>query len=432
MLTEEENELLCRVGPGTVMGDMMRQYWLPFLYSWEVNPDGPPLRVRLLGEDLIAFRSSSGQVGLIADRCAHRGGGLFFGRNEEEGLRCVYHGWKYSVAGACVDMPNEPAESDFKNRIFIKSYRCAEQGGMVWAYLGPLQANAPGLPQFEWAQLPEKHVHHQFKAIRKCNYLQALEGDIDSSHIGFLHSKMFRENTAALSRRDKAPRLEVLDTDYGTMYAARRTAGPGQYYWRSAQFVLPFHTFFPASATGNVPGHIWVPIDDDLSLTFGLSWNPVSELSEGVGRLQTEAMGAMREEQKGKFFAHWWPVAATDNDFLIDHELQAQGHFTGLPTTGIEDMAMTISMGAIMDRPHEHLGTTDAMIIQSRQRLLRSAVALREQGTPPPTVEQPDLCRVRSCSAILPEGVDWQTALEDWHLARTTRILPSQAAALSG
>src|SRR5437870_753037 len=189
MLNKADNELLTRVGAGTPMGELMRQYWLPVLHSWEIEPDGPPFRVRLLGEDLIAWRDSNDQPALIGEHCPHRGASLFFGRNEECGLRCVYHGWKYDVDGRCVDQPNEPAESNFKNKIRATAYRAVDWGGVIFAYLGPRQDNPPGLPQFEWALVPEAQRHHQYKAVLDCNWMQALEGDIDTSHLYFLHSR---------------------------------------------------------------------------------------------------------------------------------------------------------------------------------------------------------------------------------------------------
>src|SRR5438067_6477726 len=174
MLTKEENELLCRVGPGTVMGNLMRQYWVPALLSSELpEPDCAPLRVRVLGENLIAFRDSGGQVGLLDQACPHRGASLFFGRNEEEGLRCVYHGWKYDVSGQCVDMPSEPAESNFKSKIKATAYPAHERGGMVWVYMGR-QDPPPPLPDFEWCLLPEEQRRIQWKAVRECNWVQAL------------------------------------------------------------------------------------------------------------------------------------------------------------------------------------------------------------------------------------------------------------------
>lgn len=430
MLTEEKTELLCRVGPGTVMGDMMRQYWLPFLHDFELRPDDPPLRVRLLGEDLIAFRDTSGRFGLIGDRCAHRGGGMFFGRNEENGLRCVYHGWKYDVTGACIDMPNEPAETNFKNRIFIKSYKCAEFGGMIWAYMGPDQTSPPGLPQFEWATLPETHRRLAYSLVLKNNWLQGLEGDIDSSHTAFLHNRNLSDTTS-LNRRDRAPVYQVLDTEWGTMGSARRKAGPGQVYHRVYQVVFPFHSFFAG------PGHMWVPIDDEHTLVHSVSWNPTEEIANRALSRDDPTVGAgvLLPEQKGKFFANWWPVADWDNDFLIDREMQRKRNFTGMTANRIEDGAMTIGMGPIMDRTQEHLGSGDLMILRTRQRLLDAALAFREHGTPPPASRDPEVCRVRGTNAILPEGADWAAVLDDWCRGRTNELSPGQvafAAASSG
>src|SRR4030095_12965366 len=179
------------------------------------EPDGPPQRVRLLGEDLIVFRDSQGRVGLLAANCPHRGASLFFGRNEEAGLRCVYHGWKFSVDGSCLDMPSEPAESNFKDKTRHTAYQCAEQGGVVFAYLGPRQADPPGLPQLEWALLPETHVHHEYKAVYHCNWMPALEGDLDTAHVFFRHSRRRADDVRAAGayHPDRSPRLEVVETD---------------------------------------------------------------------------------------------------------------------------------------------------------------------------------------------------------------------------
>ncbi len=187
MLSKEDNELACRVGPGTVMGNLFRQYWLPAALSSELpSPDADPLRLRLLGEDLIAFRDSNGAVGLIQNNCPHRGASLFFGRNEEAGLRCVYHGWKFDVDGHCIDMPNEPTESDFRTRVKATAYPTRERGGIVWAYLGPRPTTPPELPDLEANNLPDGEF--MVSAIqREANFLQGLEGDIDTSHFSFLH-----------------------------------------------------------------------------------------------------------------------------------------------------------------------------------------------------------------------------------------------------
>src|SRR6266571_3457642 len=189
MLSKEDNDFLCRVGPGTPMGTLMRQYWIPAIRSDELpEPDGRPLRLRLLGENLIGWRSSSGSIGLVANNCPHRGASLFFGRNEEEGLRCVYHGWKFDVSGRCVDMPNEPPESNFKDKVRAVAYPCAERGGVIWTYMGP-RGELPGLPELEGNLLPEsqRSVTMRHEA---CNFAQAIEGGIDASHSGLLHSRL--------------------------------------------------------------------------------------------------------------------------------------------------------------------------------------------------------------------------------------------------
>ncbi|HEY1298785.1 MAG TPA: Rieske 2Fe-2S domain-containing protein, partial [Chloroflexota bacterium] len=175
MLSTEENELLCRVGPGTPMGTLMRQYWLPGLLSREVPaPDSDPRRIMLLGEKLIAFRDSNGKVGLIQNHCPHRGASLFFGRNEESGLRCVYHGWKFDTSGNCIDMPNEPAESDFRTKVKATAYPCRERGGIVWVYMGPrAEADLPPLPDLEGNMLDAEQTGIGIFQ-RECNWMQAL------------------------------------------------------------------------------------------------------------------------------------------------------------------------------------------------------------------------------------------------------------------
>ena len=216
MLSHVDNELLGRVRRGTPMGELLRQYWLPFLPSSELPmPDGPPKKVRLLGEDLVAFRDTQGQVGLLSANCPHRGASLFFGRNEGCGLRCVYHGWKFDVTGRCIDMPNEPAESTFKDKVDARAYPCRDVNGVVWTYMGPRSAPPP-LSAFEINTLPPEQVYPPLVMLEECNWVQALEGDIDSSHIDYVHAKLRPDSKQrGTFHRDKRPRLELLPTDYG-------------------------------------------------------------------------------------------------------------------------------------------------------------------------------------------------------------------------
>src|SRR5678816_529030 len=269
MLTSEDNELLCRVGSGTPMGDLIRQYWIPVLLTSELpEPDCPPVRVRLLGENLIAFRVTSGKVGLIQNHCPHRGASLFYGRNEEEGLRCVYHGWKFDCAGACVDMPSEPAESTFKEKVRARAYPCVERNDVVWAYMGSRTAPPP-LPDLEPNMLARGEYVVQ-KVLRECNWFQGLEGDIDTGHLSFLHLGAVKpEDTKPGSFdyynvADRAPRYDVVDTTFGTSYGAYRPAEADTYYWRIAHFLFPFYTMIPTGILGmQVLVRAWVPVDDE-------------------------------------------------------------------------------------------------------------------------------------------------------------------------
>jgi phenylpropionate dioxygenase-like ring-hydroxylating dioxygenase large terminal subunit len=272
MLSAEDTELLCRVGPGTPMGELMRRYWMPVMYAWEMEPDGQPQRIRVLGEDLLAWRATDGTVAFTEPQCPHRGVGLYYGRNEQQGLRCSYHGWKFDVTGQCVDMPNEVAESNFKNKVKIKAYRGAEHGGMVWVYMGPDQDNPPGVPQFEWASIPENQRSHYRKIIYENNWMQGLEGEMDSTHVYFLHSRVRKEDSAkyGLFHPGLSARFHLREADYGLHYAAEREEpDTGNVYWRTTHFLFPIYGMFPGGPD-SVPLSVYVPIDDHHTLHIGI------------------------------------------------------------------------------------------------------------------------------------------------------------------
>ena len=433
MLSREENELVTRVGPGTPTGDLLRQYWQPVLFPWEVEADGRPQRVRLLGEDLIAFRDTEGRVGLLGDHCAHRGASLYFGRNEESGLRCVYHGWKYDVAGLCLDMPNEPPESNFKDKIHQAAYPCREHGGVVWAYLGPsAQRELPPLPELEWALVPDSH-RYVSKRVQSCNWLQALEGDIDQSHVSFLHSQVSahhstpaiesgaaRQNVDRWRSQDKHPHFEVLDTDYGVLIGARRNADADSYYWRITQFMMPYFSFTgPYGDNPTRQSRAWVPIDDEHVMLFGALFHPLRPLN-GDELARCHAGGGASFVGDANFLApttaphgRWQPKAGRANDYLFDVEAQRTKIFSGIPEFWAQDAAMQEGMGPIYERWNEHLGTSDSAIIQVRKRLLNAAKALRDQGSTPPGIGDAGIYRVRGAAVVLPRDASWVDTTED-------------------
>lgn len=432
MLSAEDTDLLCRVGPESPMGELMRRYWLPVGYSWEYEPEGQPQRVRVLGEDLVVWRGADGAPAFVQSNCPHRGAGFFYGRNEGSGLRCAYHGWKFDAGGRCVEMPNEPAESNFESKVRIKAYRGADYGGVVWVYMGPDQERPPEIPQFEWGRTPSENVSHAQKIVYECNWMQALEGELDSTHVYFLHTRLNPDDPPkyGLYHNDKRARFHIVEREHGFTYGAERAELDGNVYWRTTQFLFPIYGMFPAQ-DGVVPLSMYTPIDDHHTLHMGVWWKPAGAmpgdgrprgaLSEEPGAL-APGVGPMKPEQHGRFFAKWWPQAAPDSDFLMDLDAKRSRNVTGIPTVRLQDSAVIHSMGAIMDRTREHLGTTDVSIIRARRMLIGAARALAAHGTPPPGSEHPGMYNVRSCATILPPGADWEEELDAWHTCRTTEF----------
>jgi phenylpropionate dioxygenase-like ring-hydroxylating dioxygenase large terminal subunit len=412
MLSVEDNEALCRVGPETLMGDMFRQYWLPAATSAELpSPDCPPLRVRLLAEDLIAFRTTSGAVGMMQNACPHRGASMFFGRNEEEGLRCVYHGWKFDTTGACVDMPSEPAESNFKTKVRAKSYPCIDRNGVIWCYMGP-ETVPPPLPELEGNMIADCQVTVLYRAN---NWMQGIEGELDTIHAAFLHgganqARSFEPGTFGYYQsRSRDGKFSVRDTDYGTSYGMYREAEEDSYYWRIGHLLFPCYAMPPGASTlGNDARFLaYVPMDDYNTLEWSVGRRDPAIAAQGqFGREYlpngTGWLARFRIEQNQA------------NDYKIDREAQsAWKSYTGIAGIRQQDMAMTESMGKVMDRTREHLGTTDQMIIQTRRRYLAAAKALRDQGTAPPGARLPHSYHQRSGQVVIPRNVDWWEATRD-------------------
>ncbi len=414
MFTAQDNERLTRVGPGTVMGNLFRRFWLPCLLAEELaRPDGDPVRVTLLGEQLIAFRDSQGRLGLLDRHCPHRRADLYFGRNEECGLRCVYHGWKFDVDGNVVEMPAEPPNTPMLREVKIRSYPVREQGGIIWAYLGDAEHMPAEPPLLEWARVPAAQ-RYVSKRRQETNFAQGVEGGIDSSHVSMLHSKLrpgngedFRARQVSVSPKlpflatDMAPRFFVRDTDYGFVIGARRKAGEDEYYWRITQFLLPFYTMIaPRDDQGPIMGHAWVPIDDYSCWNFTFTWNPYAPLEE---RDRDDNEVHMEVVPDGSYR----PRYNRDNDYGLDRRAQREDSCTGIPGIGAQDTAIQESMGAIVDRENEHLGTGDTAIVAFRRRLLRLA-ADQERGVMPAMPAHPEWYKVRSAGVVLARDVDFQ------------------------
>jgi phthalate 4,5-dioxygenase len=409
MLSREENELLTRTGRGTPMGNLYRRFWLPALLPSELPaPDCDPIRFRILGEDLVAFRDSNGKVGFVAQNCPHRGASLFFGRNEESGLRCVYHGWKFDVTGKCVDMPNEPAESDFRTRVKAVAYPSAEWGGFVWIYMGPPDKQPP-LPNYHWCTLPDAQHAQTRKWMQESNYSQGIEGDLDSAHVSFLHRKFGGPERAI---NYGAPRLTTMETDFGFAYGARRPAGNDDYLWRVTTFVLPMFIMIPGGRFAG-SGHFTLPMDDEHSWWFVVEPAPPPGEKPilAPGQLTPGDMDPALDPTNGFIDGTWRRIRNKDNDYLIDRERQRTVNYTGLPGNRVEDAAMTESMGPIYDRTQEHLGTTDVAIIFWRRYMMRLARNLAEKGIEPSILSDPDAFRATAVQTTVPEpdfGSVWQ------------------------
>ena len=429
MLTPAENALLTRTGPGTEMGQYLRRFWQPVLLATELPaPDCPPVRVKLLGEALIAFRASDGQLGLIDEFCPHRRASLFYGRNEQCGLRCAYHGWQFDVNGRCMDMPSEPAEFGFKERVYTKAYPAREWGGLIWAYLGSAYQR-PALPEFDWAVVPAGH-RYVSKRLQESNYLQAVEGGIDSSHVSFLHSTPAAEThisstlglQSAYMWRDKAPRFTVNRTDYGLLIGARRDAEPDTYYWRITQFLLPTATIIPGAIGGEAPfnGHFWTPIDDERCWNYSISWLPGRPLTAAeIADLQSGASIHAGVDQQT-----YLPLRNKRNEYLLDRAAQHTTSFSGLSGVSEQDAAVQEGMGPIVDRSLEHLGTSDTAIIAARRLLLKECRAL-QAGHEPPATQKPYAYRVRSASLLLKRDVSYEETVTD---ALVRPVTPAGAA----
>ncbi len=413
-MKREDHELLSRTGPGTAMGNLLRRYWMPALLSRELEMDGAPLRVRLLGEDLIAFRDSENRVGLLEEHCAHRGASLYFGKNGESGLRCWYHGWKYDIDGNCLDQPNEPPAARFCDRVKQPAYPCVEKNGVIWTYMGPADLK-PAFPELEWTLVPEGH-YYASKRLQDCHWQQGMEGDLDSSHLNFLHGQETINASPSHGRfpsgkwmaDDPNPKIEIEHTAGGIIQAARRAAGDKDYYWRIGEWLAPVFTMIPGFP-GDAPfgGHAWVPMDDDKTWCFAFSWHPVRAFTETEKKNQQSGWGMHSLMRPDSFIA----AHNKSNGYAPADFPPVKQPWQRIKIFQDQDTAITESIGARYDRTKETLGSTDALIIQTRRRLMAAARDLEEGREP--IISARDY-RLRPYSCVLPRDTpSWVKAVEE-------------------
>ena len=416
MLRKEDNDKVTRVGPGTPGGEFMRRYWQPVLLSSELSePDGAPVRVRLLGEDLVAFRDSDGKIGMLDAYCPHRRAPMFFGRNEDCGLRCVYHGWKFDRHGDCADMPSEPAGTPLQARVKIKAYPAVEKAGVIWVYMGQKEKTPP-VPDYEWMRAPESH-RFVSKTYEDCNYLQALEGGLDTAHSSFAHNNSL-DNPNTPRNKDTAPNLEVELTDYGYRYISTRKSDAGRNYIRVYQYIMPTQQVRGSviaieGGRAQYPrfdGHIWVPIDDESCFVFNTMYSYDRDTAlprDVVMDWETRAGRGPEHHVPGTFKLK----ANASNDYFIDRQRQKTETFTGIDGVNTQDYALQEGMGKIVDRSLENLGTSDRAIVAMRRMMLRSIDAVAN-GEDPPGLDPAIHGNVRPHDNYLDAGKDWRELFE--------------------
>lgn len=417
MLSEADNVLLTRTGPKTPMGDVFRHFWQPVALGAELpEPDGAPLRLRILGEDLRAFRGTDGSIGVVSPRCPHRGADLFFGRNENNAITCAYHGWQFAADGRCIAIPTMepgPAREQAEHNVRLQAYPVREAGGFVWVYLGPRE-HMPELPELEFLTLPASHVFVS-KKLQESNWAQACEGGLDTAHFSFLHmavsdakdvtdrlmAKVSSDtDTVRWMRADGVPRFTILEHPAGLVLGAARRADGDNSYWRVSQFLMPNHGLAPNAFPGeNYHGQCWVPIDDLSCWIYNYTWNPDRPLTADERQRFAKGSG-IHSEVDGNYV----PLRRRDNDYLQDRRKQKFENFTGIDGVSEQDAAIQESQGLIADRTAEHLGPTDMGVVRFRRMVLTAARDMAA-GKPPSAAQNAALYRVRSGGAIAQRDV---------------------------
>jgi phenylpropionate dioxygenase-like ring-hydroxylating dioxygenase large terminal subunit len=409
MLTREQNELLTRIGPGTPMGSMLREYWLPACRAAKLEPEGAPERVRIVGENFVAFRGTDGRVGFVAEGCPHRCASLALARNEGDGLRCIFHGWKVSIEGKCVDTPTEPPEAreTFPARVPVRSHPVREAGGLIWVYLGQ-KAEPPPFPAFEFTALPPDQVMPRRGRLH-ANWLQGLEALLDSAHVSYLHRAQLAPMPDATWRKETgyirdngAPRFEFVERPYGFTEGALRDQDDGVCYARIREVALPFFSFIPTSPGGSSVVVCSIPIDDEWTAQWYIAYDLHKPLDVGwMTRFNRDA------GDPDYFNAD---MGTRENLWHQDRKAMKEGHWSGIVGHGnaYEDFVVQESMGPIVDRSKEFLATCDHVIIRARSQLMRAIQRFQETGEVAFAGPDVDFARIRAISYSFAQGEDWR------------------------
>lgn len=409
-MNQADNELLTRIGPGTAMGAMLREYWVPACRSARLEADGAPERIRLFGENMVAFRATDGRVGFMQEACPHRCASLALARNEDNGLRCVFHGWKFSVDGHCVDAPTEPRHqrARFAESVPVRSHPTHEAGGLVWVYMGAA-ATPPRFPGYAFTTLPESHVQ-PYRGIIRTNWLQGLEALLDSAHVTFLHSanlgsergRNYFKAESDYMLADGAPVFEFDERPYGFREGAIREEGETRSYARVREVALPFFSFIPSAPKGPRIVCCSIPIDDVTTAQWYIAYDSDAPLSPDL----FGAFG-MWSGDPDHFNAD---MGGPENLWHQDREAMKQGHWSGITGRGnaYEDFAVQESMGAIVDRSQEYLGTCDRVIHRARQLLLEAVRRHRDTGALSFAGDDIDWAGIRAVSFAFPREADWR------------------------
>lgn len=426
MLTQSENQALTRVGPETPMGQLHRRYWVAALLVEELpRPGGPPKPLRLLGEDLVAFRSTDGQVGILDRSCPHRGADLSLARNEACGLRCIYHGWMIDTSGNVLETPNEPEKSRLKANVKQVSYPVREAGGLIWVWMGPRE-EVGAFPQFEWLDLPSSQVVIE-KLVVHANWLQNLEGSLDSSHSNFLHADIIRPDpnikgegsgeTEYIDTRlryrptaDGRPRLEIADESYGFRYAALRRPiedADALVYARVTVYALPAYVLIP-QPTGQGLMPFYVPVDDENTVVYVVRFSFNKDLDEAAIRDLDGVVKGVDVDENYRFLRN------KENHWNQDRLAMDEGRqYCGVSGIASQDAVVVESLGPIYDRSKEHVGSADLAVVHLRRRLLQSLDALGASGERMGVrVTSEDYRQLRAWQRVIPIMSQWKELAE--------------------